>query len=157
MAALRGDISFRYLKQFFLVIKGIRTQSVKIKGTSLWLFPVCLITKMTINMHRANNLPDGELRLRFYFPGMNFYFPQVTGNGNYEALSWIWWKQFSHSLLMSDMSRRVRKFIQNIKEFHVTFLFGYFHESTCQKTIWEFHVIFLWYYFQENPRQKILT
>jgi hypothetical protein len=53
MAALRGDISFRYLKQFFLVIKGIRTisfrylkhfflvikgirtQSVKIKGTSL--------------------------------------------------------------------------------------------------------------------------
>jgi hypothetical protein len=35
MAALRGDISFRYLKQFFLVIKGIRTQSLKIKGTSL--------------------------------------------------------------------------------------------------------------------------
>jgi hypothetical protein len=34
---------------------------------------------------------------------------------------------------MSDMSQHVRKFIQNIKEFHVTFLFGYFHESTCQK------------------------
>jgi hypothetical protein len=40
-------------------------------------------------MHRANNLPDGKLRLRFYFPGMNFHFPQGTGNGNYEALGYV--------------------------------------------------------------------
>ena len=42
-----------------------------------------------INMHGENNLHDGKLWLRFYFPGMNFHFTRVTGNGNYEALGYV--------------------------------------------------------------------
>lgn len=56
------------------------------------MFPVCLITEMTINTHIANNLPDRKLRLRFNFPGTFFHFPQEMGNGNYESLiltSWV--------------------------------------------------------------------
>jgi hypothetical protein len=42
---------------FQIIIKELRTQSVK--RNQFMMFPVCLITKMTISTHIANNLPDG--------------------------------------------------------------------------------------------------
>ena len=76
------QITFTLQLPLLIIIKGLRTQSVKLNlGNQFMMFLVCLITKMTIdtNIAFANNLPNGKLRLRFNFPG-------EMGNGNYEAL-----------------------------------------------------------------------
>jgi hypothetical protein len=66
------QITFTLQLPLLIIIKGLRTQSVKLNlGNQFMMFLVCLITKMTIdtNIAFANNLPNGKLRLRFNFPG----------------------------------------------------------------------------------------
>jgi hypothetical protein len=67
-------------------------------------------------MHTANTIHNGKLRLRFSFPGMNFHFPQVTGNGNYEALCIIITKKsdMSITLIYHAMSLTVPQYCISI-------------------------------------------
>ena len=67
-------------------------------------------------MHTAYTIHNGKLRLRFSFPSMNFHFPQVTGNGNYEALCIIITKKsdMSITLIYHAMSLTVPQYCISI-------------------------------------------